>query len=225
MAKQMTDGQRAVVEHSGGALLVSAAAGSGKTFVLVERLLRMICDPVSPCNVDDFLIITFTKAAAAELRVKIRNAIADRLVVEPENVHLRRQLTRIYLAGISTVHAFCGDILRDYAYLLDISSDFVISDATQTRPLQEKALDSVLASAYAARETSPETAAMLEAFAPLRNDKELRQMILSLYNHLTCHYFFLHSEHVFYNNFLSLSPSKISQRRQFYQTLVVFHQI
>ncbi len=185
----MTSGQKTVIEHSGGALLVSAAAGSGKTFVLVQRLLRMICDPVSPCNVDDFLIITFTKAAAAELRVKIRDAIAERLSDEPENTHLRRQLTRIYLADISTVHAFCGEILRDYAYLLDISSDFVISDVTQTKPLREKALDSVLSAAYAARDTSPEAAAMLESFAPLRNDNKLREHILSLYEHLCCHAF------------------------------------
>ena len=123
-----TDSQRAVVEHRGGALLVSAAAGSGKTFVLVERLLRMICDPVDPCDVDDFLIITFTKAAAAELRAKIREAIAGRLAQDPENRHLRRQLTRIYLADISTVHAFCGELLRDYAYVLDIASDFAISE-------------------------------------------------------------------------------------------------
>lgn len=185
----MTSGQKTVIEHSGGALLVSAAAGSGKTFVLVQRLLRMICDPVCPCNVDDFLIITFTKAAAAELRVKIRDAIAERLSDEPENTHLRRQLTRIYLADISTVHAFCGEILRDYAFLLDISSDFVISDATQTKALREKALDGVLSAAYAARETSPETAAMLEAFAPLRNDQKLREQIISLYEHLCCHAF------------------------------------
>ena len=85
----LTDSQRAVIEHQGGAMLVSAAAGSGKTFVLVQRLRRMICDETAPANVDDFLIITFTKAAAAELRAKIRDAISELLVSRPSDRHLR----------------------------------------------------------------------------------------------------------------------------------------
>ena len=90
----LTKAQQAVVENSGGALLVSAAAGSGKTKVLVDRVLRLVCDPDRPANVDEFLIITYTKAAAAELRGKIAQELAKRLARDPENRHLQRQTTR-----------------------------------------------------------------------------------------------------------------------------------
>lgn len=112
----LTPSQQAVVDDRGGALLVSAAAGSGKTKVLVDRLLAQVCAENAPADLDDFLIITYTKAAAAELRGKIAKELSKRLSAEPENVHLQRQLTRIYLAQISTVHAFCSSILREYAH-------------------------------------------------------------------------------------------------------------
>ena len=98
----LTPAQQAVVENSGGALLVSAAAGSGKTRVLVDRVLRLVCDEECPANVDDFLIITYTKAAAAELRGKIAQELAKRLARDPENRHLQRQTTRLAMAQIST---------------------------------------------------------------------------------------------------------------------------
>ena len=117
----LTKAQQAVVENEGGALLVSAAAGSGKTRVLIDRLLRKIADGA---NIDDFLIITYTNAAAAELRAKIFAALSERLAVQPESRHLQRQLTRIYLTQISTVHAFCANILRRYAHTMDLPPDF-----------------------------------------------------------------------------------------------------
>ena len=117
---KLTPAQQAVVQDRGGALLVSAAAGSGKTKVLVDRLLSRICAADDPCNIDDFLVITYTKAAASELRVKIAQALSARIAQEPQNRHLQRQLNRIYLAEISTVHSFCSNLLRTYAHLLDI---------------------------------------------------------------------------------------------------------
>ena len=89
---KLTPSQKAIVNYRGGAMLISAAAGSGKTMVLVQRLLSWICDPVQPCNVDDFLIITYTKKAAGELRAKIMEALSRRLAQEPGNRHLRRQM-------------------------------------------------------------------------------------------------------------------------------------
>ena len=111
MAKfELTPQQRQAVEETGGALLVSAAAGSGKTKVLVDRLLRQVTKPGDACNVDDFLIITYTRAAAGELRGKIAAALQERLAESPDDLHLQRQLHRVYLAQISTVHAFCAQL-------------------------------------------------------------------------------------------------------------------
>ena len=112
----LTPQQQAVVENRGGSLLVSAAAGSGKTKVLVERLFRYVTQ--ERCNVDDFLIITYTKAAAAELRGKIAAELSKRLGEDPGDAHLRRQLLRVYQADIKTVDAFCTALLRENTHLL-----------------------------------------------------------------------------------------------------------
>ena len=111
MAKlTLTAQQQAVVENRGGSLLVSAAAGSGKTKVLVDRLFRYVTE--ERCNIDDFLIITYTKAAAAELRGKIASELSRRLAETPGDGQLRRQLLRVYQADIKTVDAFCTALLR-----------------------------------------------------------------------------------------------------------------
>ena len=113
MAEKLTPQQRQAVEDRGGKLLVSAAAGSGKTKVLVDRLLSYLLDPANPANLDEFLMITYTKAAASELRGKIAAKLSERLAEMPDNRHLQRQMQRLYLTKISTVHAFCADILRE----------------------------------------------------------------------------------------------------------------
>ena len=132
--------QRAAVNDRGGKLLVSAAAGSGKTMVLVERLMQYILDPVSPANIDDFLIITYTKAAASELRQKISKKLGELLAEDGTNRHLQRQLQRLYLAKISTVHGFCTDILRENAYRLDIPGDFRVAEDEECAEMQEQVL-------------------------------------------------------------------------------------
>ena len=131
MADKLTPQQQQAVDNRGGKLLVSAAAGSGKTKVLVDRLLKYMKDPVAPANIDEFLIITYTKAAAAELRSKIASKLSEHIAAEANNRHLQRQLQRLYLTKISTVHSFCADILREYAYLLDISGDFRVADENE----------------------------------------------------------------------------------------------
>ena len=133
MAEKLTIQQDQAVENRGGKLLVSAAAGSGKTKVLVDRLLSYLMDENDPANLDEFLIITYTKAAAAELRGKIAAKLSEHLSKDPQNRHLQRQMQRLYLTKISTVHAFCGDILREYAYRLDIAPDFRVADENECR--------------------------------------------------------------------------------------------
>lgn len=144
MAEKLTPQQQEAVCNRGGNLLVSAAAGSGKTKVLVDRLLSYIADPVNPANLDEFLIITYTKAAASELRGKIAAKLTERIAQEPENKHLQKQMQRLFLAKISTVHSFCADILREYAYKLDLSPDFRVADEMETRELRDLTMSALL---------------------------------------------------------------------------------
>ena len=126
-----TPEQQAAAQDRGGALLVAAAAGSGKTKVLVDRLMGYLTDPDDPADLDEFLIITYTRAAAAELRGKIAARLGEMLAEDPDNKHLQRQLTRVYLAQISTVHAFCQTVLRQYAAEADLPADFRVADEQQ----------------------------------------------------------------------------------------------
>ena len=149
VADKLTPQQKEAVTNRNGCLLVSAAAGSGKTKVLVDRLMSYINDPIDPANLDEFLIITYTKAAAAELRGKISAKLTELISEAPENKHLQRQMQRLYLAKISTIHSFCSDILREFAYRLDISADFRMADDVETTQLQIQAMERVLEAAYA----------------------------------------------------------------------------
>ena len=116
MSEGLTQQQRAAVENRGRSLLVSAAAGSGKTKVLVERLFSYV--ERDGADLDDFLIITYTRAAASELRGKIARALSERLENDPMNARLQRQMLRVYRADIKTVDAFCTSLLRGNCHLL-----------------------------------------------------------------------------------------------------------
>ena len=108
-----TASQQAAIETRGCAVLVSAGAGSGKTRVLTERLMAYITDPRSPADIDSFLIITYTRAAAGELRGRITEELSRRLSSDPHNPRLRRQSALIRRAQIGTIHSFCADLLRE----------------------------------------------------------------------------------------------------------------
>ena len=129
MGFPLTEEQRAAVEDCGGGLLVSAAAGSGKTRVLVERLLSRVEE--EGLDIHRFLVITYTKAAAAELRGRIVEELAARLAERPGDRHLRRQATLVYQTQISTVHAFCAQLLRECGHLLDLDPDFRLCDESE----------------------------------------------------------------------------------------------
>ena len=147
MAVQLTREQAAVVADRGGELLVSAAAGSGKTFVLVQRLLDRVLR--EGMDLDQFLIITFTKAAAAELRSKIMAALREALEERPGDVHLKRQTTLIYRTQISTIHAFCTRLLRESSAQLDLDPDFRMAEDGEAGLLRSQTLDRVIEEAYA----------------------------------------------------------------------------
>lgn len=185
MDEELTSQQKQAVKDRGGKLLVSAAAGSGKTKVLVDRLLMYLTDPVEPANMDDFLMITYTKAAAAELRGKIASKLNERLAEDPGNRHLQRQLQRLYLTKISTVHAFCGELLREYAYRLDIPGDFRVADEQESELLRLQVLDKLMEQLYETGE--PEELSFIDAQELGRDDRSIPQIILQVYSSAQCH--------------------------------------
>ena len=168
-----TPEQQAAAQDRGGALLVAAAAGSGKTKVLVDRLMGYLTDPDDPADLDEFLIITYTRAAAAELRGKIAARLGEMLAEDPDNKHLQRQLTRVYLAQISTVHAFCQTVLRQYAAEVDLPADFRVADEQQAAALRAEALQDTLAELYAGLDANPDFAAMIDTLGYGRDDRRL----------------------------------------------------
>lgn len=187
MAEKLTEQQLQAITNRGGKLLVSAAAGSGKTKVLVDRLMGYMTDPIRPANIDEFLIITYTKAAAAELRGKIATKISERIAVEPYNRHLQQQLQRLHLTQISTVHAFCGEILREYAYMLDLPADFRVADENECLEYQAGAMQQLLNEAYAdvQKDTDFSTFVNTQGFG--RDDRRVPEIILKVYHSAMCH--------------------------------------
>lgn len=187
MAEQLTAQQRQAVADRGGKLLVSAAAGSGKTKVLVDRLLSYLMDPVDPADLDEFLIITYTKAAAAELRGKIAAKLTEKIAEQSENRHLQQQLQRLHMTKISTVHSFCSDILREYAYLLDIPADFRVADEDECLELQSRVLQQLLEEAYSQIHTDSDLGAFVDTQGFGRDDRRIPEIVLKVYHSAFCH--------------------------------------
>ena len=177
---RLTPQQQAVVDDRGGTLLVSAAAGSGKTKVLVDRVMGRILNEGR--NINEFLIITFTNAAAAELRGKIASAISEALARQPENRHLSRQTDLLHLSQISTVHAFCGALIRQYGYLLEVPADFRMMEESERTELLDKVLKEIMDEAY---ETGGEDFRLLaDTLGAGRTDQTLVDLVLKLYSTL-----------------------------------------
>ncbi len=186
MAEKLTKEQKMAVTDRGGKLLVSAAAGSGKTKVLVDRLLSYLMDPVSPANLDEFLIITYTKAAASELRGKIASKLSEKMAENPDNKHLQKQMQRLYLTKISTVHSFCGDVLREYAYLLDLPADFRVADENECRQLRDSTMARLLDNAYQQSEDE-DFRAFVDTQGLGRDDRLVPEVLLKVYDSARCH--------------------------------------
>lgn len=187
MADKLTPQQSMAVHDRGGMLLVSAAAGSGKTKVLVDRLLTYLTDPKNPANMDEFLIITYTKAAASELRGKIAAKLTERIAQQPENRHLQKQMQRLFLTKISTVHGFCGDLLREYAYKLDIGADFRVADENECREIRERVLTDLLDRAYENAGEDPDFRAFVDTQGLGRDDRLVPQIVEKVYDSARCH--------------------------------------
>ena len=187
MAEKLTPQQHQAVYNRGGKLLVSAAAGSGKTKVLVDRLLSYLTDPVDPANLDSFLIITYTKAAASELRSKIAAKLTERIAAEPENKHLQKQIQRLFLTKISTVHSFCSDILREYAYKLDLAPDFRVADESECREVRNQVMADLLDESYKTIGTDPDFLAFVDSQGLGRDDRFVPEILERVYDSARCH--------------------------------------
>ncbi len=175
-----TPEQRHCIEAHGGTLLVSAAAGSGKTTVLVERILRRITDEVSPLALDRLLVVTFTKAAAAEMRVRLSRALSEKAAAHPDDLHLQRQLQLLPRANICTIDSFCANLVRENFHTLGISPQFRIADAQQLLLLQRDALHESLLSFY--EEGHPDFVALSAMLTNGKNDARLLSAVETLYS-------------------------------------------
>ncbi len=182
-----TAAQAAAIDSRGAAMLVSAGAGSGKTRVLTQRLMAYITDKDEPAELDSFLIITFTKAAAGELRARISRELAAALAKDPSNPRLRRQSALCPRARISTIHGFCAAFLRENAHLAGLAPDFKVGDEQRLRAMREAALRRVLEKRYEQGEKRPGFIALADSVGAGRDDSRLSTLVLDLYEKMQSH--------------------------------------
>ena len=185
MAVTLTHQQRAAVDNRGGELLVSAAAGSGKTRILVERLLNRV--EQEHLDLDRFLVITYTKAAASELRGKILDELNARLAQRPGDPFLRRQKLVIYRAQISTIHSFCTALLREEGYRIQLQADFRVGDDSECALLKERVLSRLLEERYEQLDQAPGFACLVDTLSAGRDDSRLASIVLDIHTRIQSH--------------------------------------
>ena len=174
-----TPEQRQSIDARGGSLLVSAAAGSGKTAVLVERIIALVTDPDHPVDVDGLLVVTFTRAAAAEMRQRLSTALAQKMAERPDDLYYQRQQMLLPRAYISTVHGFCTRLLQEYAGQTGLPVGFSVAEEGQAALLAAQALDEVLEENY--RRRDPAFMALAAQLNAGRNDAALRAAVEGAY--------------------------------------------
>ena len=182
-----TSSQAAAIGCRGGAALVSAGAGSGKTKVLTERLMGYLRDEEHPVDLDRFLIITFTRAAAGELRGRITEELSAALALDPSNRRLRRQSALVRRAQIGTIHGFCAALLRENAHLCSLSPDFKIADEDRAAVMKAAALERTLERCYEKQAELPGFTLLADTVGAGRDDKRLSELALSLYDKMQSH--------------------------------------
>ena len=174
-----TKEQQNVIDFRNRDILVSAAAGSGKTAVLVARIIQRILDPQNPVDIDRLLVVTFTKAAAAEMRERIGAAIEAECEKDPQNTHLRRQSALIHNAMITTIDSFCLFVVRNHFEEISLDPNFRIADEGEIRLLEQDVLEQVFEDNYARQEKT--FLSLIDAYAGKRNDHGVREMVAKIY--------------------------------------------
>lgn len=178
MANKWTDQQIQAIEARGSDLLIAAAAGSGKTAVLVERIITRIIEEEQ--EIDRLLVVTFTKAAASEMSQRIGAAIAKQLESDPNNLHLQKQMAFLPRADIRTIHAFCLQVIKEYYHILEIDPAVRTADPAEIKLLQKEVLDELFENLYA-EETNQWFFDLLETFSTATKDAPLRELVLDTY--------------------------------------------
>ncbi|MDU5723342.1 MAG: helicase-exonuclease AddAB subunit AddA [Clostridium butyricum] len=175
-----TDEQLSAIKTRNCNLLVAAAAGSGKTAVLVERIIRIITNKDNPVDIDKLLVVTFTNAAAAEMRERIAAAISKALDKEPTSKNLQKQLTLLNRANITTMHSFCLDVIKNNFHKIDLDPSFRIGDQTEGILIKDEVIETLFEEKYDQEDT--EFTSLVEAFSTYKNDDNLKELIINMYN-------------------------------------------
>ena len=175
-----TNEQLSAIETRNCNLLVAAAAGSGKTAVLVERIIRIITNDENPVDIDKLLVVTFTNAAASEMRERIAAAISRALDNNPTSKNLQKQLTLLNRANITTMHSFCLDVIKNNFHKIDLDPSFRIGDQTEGILIKEEVIEELFEEKY--EEEDNEFTTIVEAFSTYKNDNNVKELILDMYN-------------------------------------------
>lgn len=178
-----TKQQQKAIDTRNCNLLISAAAGSGKTAVLVERIISMIIDSNNPIDVDKLLVVTFTNAAASEMKQRIGDAIAKQLEINPYNEHLQNQLTNLNRADIKTIHSFCLQVVKDNYYTLGIDPVMRTADETEVKLLKQQVINDLFEELYSI-EDNIAFYTLVETFGDDTKDDKLKELILNIYDFL-----------------------------------------
>lgn len=187
MGVSYTAEQQKVIDTHGCNLLVSAAAGSGKTAVLVERIVKMVSDAAHPVDIDRLLVVTFTNAAAAEMRERVSNAIGEKLAKEPENEHLQKQAALLHNAQITTIDSFCLFVIRNHFHTIGLDPGFRIADEGELKLLQNDVMSDVLEQCY--QEGDDSFLHCMEYFSTGSRDKAVEEAVFRLYDFAMSHPF------------------------------------
>ncbi len=182
MARSWTTDQKAAIDARSADILVAAAAGSGKTAVLVERIIERITDETNPVDIDRLLVVTFTNAAAAEMRERIGDALMKKLEDEPASKLLARQLALLPTASITTIHSYCLQVLRANFNALGLDPTFRIADTTENELLRMAALEDVIEEMYEDEVFAEDFLSLTEAFMNIRNPEEFYKLINRIYD-------------------------------------------
>lgn len=180
MGKSWTEEQRQVIKLRNRSLLVSAAAGSGKTAVLVERIIQKITDTTRPMDIDKLLVVTFTKAAAAEMRERIMAAVDAKLLEDPENLHLQKQKMLLPSAMITTIDSFCMSVLREHFDTIGLDPGFRVGDPQEMTLLKQDVAEQLLEDCYEKKDA--EFIAFSQTYSSGKLDKGLTDWILRIYD-------------------------------------------
>lgn len=180
MGMRWTKAQQKVIDTRKKNLLVSAAAGSGKTAVLVERIINMISEGEQPMDIDRLLVVTFTNAAAAEMRGRIGKAIDEKLQNEPDNAHLQKQVSLLQSAQITTIHSFCLNVIRNYFYRIDLDPAFKIAEESEITLMKSDVIAAVLEQWY--EEGREDFHEFIESYSYSKSDAPVEDLILQLYS-------------------------------------------